>query len=120
VQTVNARVDREQGESTSSARSVRRGVPRTPPPGWSIQMRSSTKRPPWSGGSGTRCDEKPCSPGCAKGRGDDDGLCESNETCEFAPNIGGYQGHGPLVSAGTLVAGQLTGITLLRRQTNGY
>jgi hypothetical protein len=54
------------------------------------------------------------------GAGDDDGLCESNETCEVARNIGGYQGHGPLASAGAFTAGTLTGITLLQRETNGY
>jgi hypothetical protein len=54
------------------------------------------------------------------GAGDDDGFCESNETCEYAPNIGGYQGHGPLVSAGAFTAGRLVGVTLMRRQTNGY
>lgn len=26
--------------------------------------------------------------------GDDDGLCESNEACLYAPNFGAYQGHG--------------------------
>lgn len=34
--------------------------------------------------------------------GDDDGLCETNETCVFAPHIGAYQGEGPL-SAETCV-----------------
>lgn len=29
--------------------------------------------------------------------GDDDGLCESNERCIYAPNIGAYQGDGDLV-----------------------
>lgn len=54
------------------------------------------------------------------GIGDNDGLCESNETCEVARNIGGYQGHGPLVSAGAFTPGTLTGITLVQRQSNGY
>jgi hypothetical protein len=54
------------------------------------------------------------------GAGDDDGLCESNETCLFSPNAGAYQGHGDLVSAGTFVPGRLTGITLLRYAENGY
>jgi hypothetical protein len=53
------------------------------------------------------------------GTGDDDGLCESNEACLYLPNLGAYQGDGPLVSAGAFVDGQLTGITLLRRATNG-
>lgn len=54
------------------------------------------------------------------GIGDNDGMCESNETCEVARNIGGYQGHGTLVSAGAFTPGILTGITLVQRETNGY
>lgn len=30
--------------------------------------------------------------------GNDDGLCEENESCLYAPNFGGYQGDGELVS----------------------
>jgi hypothetical protein len=51
--------------------------------------------------------------------GNENLLCESNETCLYTPNIGAYQGHGPLVSAGTFTAGTVTGVTLLRHQTNG-
>lgn len=51
--------------------------------------------------------------------GDDDGLCESNETCLFTPNSGSYQGHGNLVSAGAFTDGTLTGITLVEYETNG-
>jgi hypothetical protein len=29
--------------------------------------------------------------------GDDDGLCESDEACAFAPNLGAYQGQGALL-----------------------
>lgn len=54
------------------------------------------------------------------GSGDDDGLCESGEACEIARNIGGYQGHGALVSAGAFTDGTLKNITLMQRQTNGY
>lgn len=54
------------------------------------------------------------------GVGDNDGLCESNETCEVARNLGGYQGHGPFVSAGAFTPGILSGITLVQRKTNGY
>lgn len=32
----------------------------------------------------------------ADGIGDDDGLCESGEACIYSPNVGAYQGHGPL------------------------
>jgi parallel beta-helix repeat protein len=57
------------------------------------------------------------------GIGNDNGMCESGETCLFTPNIGSYQGSGDLVSAGaftdgTLVGG-LTGITLMKFATNG-
>jgi len=35
------------------------------------------------------------------------------------PNIGSYQGHGALVSAGAFTDGELTGITLMRYEING-
>lgn len=54
------------------------------------------------------------------GDGDDDGLCESDETCEIARNFGGYQGHGLWTTAGGFEDGVLTGITLVMRQDNGY
>ncbi len=55
------------------------------------------------------------------GIGNDNGLCETDETCLFTPNIGAYQGHGTLISAGTFVDGDtLTGITLMKYTTNGY
>jgi parallel beta-helix repeat protein len=53
------------------------------------------------------------------GIGNDNGLCESGETCVYTPNIGSYQGHGNLVSAGTFSNGTLTGITLMTYATNG-
>jgi hypothetical protein len=53
------------------------------------------------------------------GIGDDDTLCESNETCVYSPNAGFYQGHGALVSAGTFTDGIITGVTLLKYATNG-
>ncbi|MDX1956956.1 MAG: hypothetical protein SFU98_00190, partial [Leptospiraceae bacterium] len=34
-------------------------------------------------------------------KGNDDGLCNSNEECIYTPNIGAYQGHGKLVPAST-------------------
>ena len=53
--------------------------------------------------------------------GNDNGLCESSETCLYMPNIGSYQGHGNLVSAGSIgTGGTLENITLLRYETNGY
>jgi parallel beta-helix repeat protein len=53
------------------------------------------------------------------GIGNDNGLCESGETCLYTPNIGSYQGHGNLVSAGAFTNGTLTGITLMQYATNG-
>ena len=54
------------------------------------------------------------------GVGNDNLLCESNETCLYTPNIGSYQGHGKLISAGTYSDSSLTGITLLKYESNGY
>ncbi|MBU0480120.1 MAG: right-handed parallel beta-helix repeat-containing protein [Proteobacteria bacterium] len=53
------------------------------------------------------------------GIGNDNLFCESNETCLFTPNMGSYQGHGNLISAGTFTGGTITGVTLLKYQTNG-
>ena len=52
--------------------------------------------------------------------GNDNGLCESDEICLFTPNIGAYQGHGQLGSAGPFVNGTLHNINLVRYQANGY
>ncbi len=54
------------------------------------------------------------------GIGNDNGLCESGETCLYTPNIGSYQGHGSLISAGTFTNGFISGVTLLKFTTNGY
>lgn len=43
--------------------------------------------------------------------GDDDGLCESNEACTAAPNLGSYQGEGALATC-TFAAGAVSGVTL--------
>lgn len=70
------------------------------------------------------------------GIGNENGLCESNEVCLFTPNIGVYQGEetNPTVNcpAGTtyrwwgktyckmsFIDGTVTGVTLLRFDTNG-
>lgn len=54
------------------------------------------------------------------GMGNENGLCESNETCLFTPNIGSYQGHGSLVSAGSFADGDtITGVTLMKYESNG-
>jgi len=55
----------------------------------------------------------------ADGLGNDNTLCESGEICLYTPNIGSYQGHGDLISAGTITAGTLSGITLMRYDSNG-
>jgi len=55
----------------------------------------------------------------ADGIGNNNLLCESHETCLYTPNIGSYQGHGTLISAGTFTDGTLTGITLMRYGSNG-
>jgi len=51
--------------------------------------------------------------------GNSNSLCESGETCLYTPNIGAYQGHGNLVSAGTFTDGTITGVTLMKYETNG-
>ncbi len=54
------------------------------------------------------------------GFGNDNGLCESNERCLHTPNIGAYQGHGALISAGGFTNGDtLSSIELLEYSTNG-
>ena len=54
-------------------------------------------------------------------KGNGNGLCESGETCLYTPNIGSYQGHGGLQSAGSFTNGDtLSGISLEEFSTNGY
>ncbi len=54
------------------------------------------------------------------GIGNDDLLCESNETCIYTPNIGSYQGHGALVEAAVIGTGGTVGnVTLLQYESNG-
>lgn len=53
--------------------------------------------------------------------GNDNGLCETDETCLFTPNIGSYQGHGILQSAGDFTGGDtITGVILVGYPDNGY
>ncbi len=55
------------------------------------------------------------------GIGDDDGLCENNETCLRIKNYGAYQGHGNLVNSSCpALTGAFNGVTLLEYATNGY
>lgn len=53
------------------------------------------------------------------GIGNDNGICESNESCVYTPNIGAYQGHGPLVRVGRISDGVIVGVELWRYSTNG-
>lgn len=53
------------------------------------------------------------------GLGDDDGLCESDEACLYTPNIGGYQGHGPIEKC-TFADGTISGVKMFGYQLNGY
>lgn len=54
------------------------------------------------------------------GMGNDNLMCETGETCLFTPNIGSYQGHGSLQSAGTFIDGDITDVILLKYSNNGY
>jgi hypothetical protein len=50
--------------------------------------------------------------------GNDNGLCEANETCVFMPHFGGYQGEGGYTSSCLFSdAGGIAGVTLLGYQT---
>ncbi len=53
------------------------------------------------------------------GMGNNNGLCESNETCLYTPNIGSYQGDGAFTTQ-VFTDGALTGITLIQYANNGY
>ncbi len=54
------------------------------------------------------------------GIGNDDALCQSDETCLFTPNLGAYQGHGTIVDLVVLpTVGPLTNITVRNHATNG-
>lgn len=52
-------------------------------------------------------------------QGDNDGLCETGETCTYSPNIGTYQGEGDLLPPCTFTNGTVTGITLHGYSANG-
>lgn len=63
-------------------------------------------------------------------KGNENGLCESNEDCIFTPNLGAYQGHGLLKKANTvgpfycsdvpLRQDKLSRIRLFAYEENGY
>lgn len=55
--------------------------------------------------------------------GDDDGLCESNETCIYHPNIGAYQGTGDFTTQSCTFSdgsggGAVTGVTMYAYPNN--
>jgi cysteine-rich repeat protein len=56
----------------------------------------------------------------ADGVGDEDGLCESSETCVYAPNFGGYQGHGEYSTRTCIFQnGTITGVKMYGYPSNG-
>jgi hypothetical protein len=55
----------------------------------------------------------------ADGRGNDNGLCESDEACVFSPNIGAYQGQGALLEPCLFPnSGAVTGVSLYGHASN--
>lgn len=48
--------------------------------------------------------------------GNDDGVCESNESCVYAPNFGLDQGSGNLVGPCTFVDGKVSGVVMFARE----
>lgn len=57
------------------------------------------------------------------GIGDDDLLCESNESCLYTPNIGAYQGHGDIIASTSCsdigTGGTIQNVKLYEYSTNG-
>lgn len=53
--------------------------------------------------------------------GNDNGLCEQNEDCIYAPNVGMYQGHGNYVSHNVIctTTGTMSGIKIFEYPSNG-
>ncbi|MCB0361209.1 MAG: hypothetical protein KDD35_00715 [Bdellovibrionales bacterium] len=52
--------------------------------------------------------------------GDDDGLCESNESCLYAPNFGAYQGHGDYSTNSCIFQdGLVSGVKMFAYPING-
>ncbi|MFV8258201.1 Calx-beta domain-containing protein [Bdellovibrio bacteriovorus] len=53
--------------------------------------------------------------------GNNNGLCEANEACTYAPNFGAYQGHGDYRTLScTMPAGAFQANTIYAYPTNGY
>ena len=55
------------------------------------------------------------------GIGNDDGFCQDNEGCIYAPNFGAYQGEGDYAAGGTCTfnGGTISGVTMYAYPTNG-
>ncbi len=56
------------------------------------------------------------------GIGDDDGLCESDESCLYSPNLGNYQGHGTIGTCtfdDNSASTSVTGVTMHGYLSNG-
>lgn len=54
------------------------------------------------------------------GVGNENGLCESGETCLYTPNIGSYQGEGDLTQIGLIgTGGVIENVTLMQFANNG-
>ena len=51
--------------------------------------------------------------------GNHNGLCESNENCFYAPNIGAYQGHGEVIGTCNFADGVITGVKMYGFADNG-
>jgi hypothetical protein len=51
--------------------------------------------------------------------GNEDGLCQSNEACVIARNIGAYQGEGALGFVSTYSDANFSGISLYAPAQNG-
>ncbi|MBL7714082.1 MAG: hypothetical protein JNL01_01360 [Bdellovibrionales bacterium] len=56
--------------------------------------------------------------GLGFGTGNEDGLCESGETCLYTPNFGAYQGHGTADSC-LYTGSTITGVNMIGYSTNG-
>ena len=50
--------------------------------------------------------------------GNDNGLCETGETCLYTPNLGAYQGHGTLAQC-NFVGGTVKNVTMWGYEQNG-
>jgi len=54
------------------------------------------------------------------GEDEDDVLCDAGDRCLYGPNVGAFQGHGPLIQLGSVSAGPLGVVTLLQHEDTAY